>query len=264
MNKEQDNQELLIGKDWEGKQILIHDMDHHKAEHIDIQAVLNDTLDKLDNIEKIEIFMTFLNFTTKALSLYLVLNYYDTVFKFDSLLLFSYLLYALLELVAFGASFAVVLSARIISAVLGVNVFYLDSFIYIPILYSVFKFCFVVTFLVQSITVVIFSKLILMVGEKVSSLSKYIDTNRIFKILAPENWQKSYQFTRNLLYQVLNIFEELNPEYKEYIQRGYKYQKQMIELKEDIQWAKDLNKTSIIENDDVQDNPSLNQQSLVI
>lgn len=118
--------------------------------------MLNDTLDKLDKIEKIEIFMTFLNFTTKALSLYLVLIYYDTVFKFDTLLLFSYLLYALLELVAFGAAFAVVLSARIISALLGVNVFYLgkkysynlDSFIYLPILYSVFKFCFVVTFLV--------------------------------------------------------------------------------------------------------------------
>lgn len=31
-------------------------------------------------IEKIEIFMTFLNFTTKALALYLVFVYFDTVF----------------------------------------------------------------------------------------------------------------------------------------------------------------------------------------
>ncbi|CAD8181297.1 unnamed protein product [Paramecium octaurelia] len=288
MNKEKDNQELLIGKDWEGNQIHIHNNDLHKAEYVDVQAMLNDTLDKLDKIEKIEIFMTFLNFTTKALCLYLVLIYYDTVFKYDSLLLFSYLLYALLELVAFGAAFAVVLSARIISALLGVNVFYLDSFIYLPILYSVFKFCFVVTFLVQSLTVVIFSKfshwifplvliaslfvtlilqvsrLILMVGGKVSSISKCFDTNWIFKILAPENWQKSYQLTRNMLYQFLNIFEELNPEYKEFIQKGYKYQKQVIELKEDIQWAKDFIKRSIIENNDVPGNPSSNKQSLVI
>lgn len=89
--------------------------------------MLNDTLEKLDRIEKIEIFMTFLNFTTKALALYLVFVYYDTVFVNDSLLLFSYLLYSLLELVAFGAAFAVVLSARIISAMLGVNVFYLGN-----------------------------------------------------------------------------------------------------------------------------------------
>jgi hypothetical protein len=71
--------------------------------------------------------MTFLNFTTKALALYLVLVYFDTVFINDSLLLFSYLLYSLLELVAFGAAFAVVLSARIISALMGVNVFYLGK-----------------------------------------------------------------------------------------------------------------------------------------
>ncbi|CAK74300.1 unnamed protein product (macronuclear) [Paramecium tetraurelia] len=298
MNKEKDNQELLIGKDWEGNQIHIHHNDLHKAEYVDVQAMLNDTLDKLDKIEKIEIFMTFLNFTTKALSLYLVLIYYDTVFKYDSLLLFSYLLYALLEVVAFGAAFAVVLSARIISALLGVNVFYLDSFIYLPILYSVFKFCFVVTFLVQSLTVVIFSKfshwvfplvlvqeaieilkqiaslfvtlilqvsrLILMVGGKVSSISKCFDTNWIFKILAPENWQKSYQLTRNMLYQFLNIFEELNPEYKEFIQKGYKYQKQVIELKEDIEWAKDFIKRSIIENNDVPGNTTSNRQSLAV
>ncbi|CAD8098276.1 unnamed protein product [Paramecium sonneborni] len=288
MKKEKDNQELLIGKDWDGNQIDIDNEDLHKAEYIDVQAMLNDTLDKLDKIEKIEIFMTFLNFTTKALALYLVLIYYDTVFKYDSLLLFSYLLYALLEVVAFGAAFAVVLSARIISALLGVNVFYLDSFIYFPILYSVFKFCFVVTFLVQSLTVVMFSKfshwifplvlitslfvtlilqvsrLILMVGGKVSSITKCFDTNWIFKILAPENLQKSYQFSRNLLFQLLNIYEELNPEYKEFIQKGYKYQKQVIELKDDIQWAKDFIKRSIIEHNDVQGNSFSNKQSLVI
>jgi hypothetical protein len=108
------------------------------------------------------------------------------VFASDTLLLFSYLLYALLELVAFGAAFAVVISARIISALLGVNVFYLgeilfivDSFIYLPMLYSIFKFCFVVTFLVQSLTVVIFAKfshwifpfvLVVLIIIKISSL----------------------------------------------------------------------------------------------
>lgn len=36
MNKEKDNQELLIGKDWEGNQIHIHHDDIHKAEYLDV------------------------------------------------------------------------------------------------------------------------------------------------------------------------------------------------------------------------------------
>lgn len=37
MNKEKDNQEqLLIGKDWEGNQIHLHNDELHKAEYIDV------------------------------------------------------------------------------------------------------------------------------------------------------------------------------------------------------------------------------------
>lgn len=102
--------------------------------------------------------MTVLNFASKTVALYLVFVHFETVFSRNTLLLFSYLLYALLELVAFASAITFVVLAKVVHFVLQINVYYLDDFICLPILYTVFKFCFVVTFLVQSITLIMFAR----------------------------------------------------------------------------------------------------------
>ena len=54
--------------------------------------------------------------------MYLVYVNFTTVFLPNTLLLFSYLLYAFLEFAAFGASIALIFASRIIRIILRVNV----------------------------------------------------------------------------------------------------------------------------------------------
>ena len=69
--------------------------------------------------------------------MYLVYVNFTTVFLPNTLLLFSYLLYAFLEFAAFGASIALILASRIIRIILRVNVIIniLDSYIQLIVLY---------------------------------------------------------------------------------------------------------------------------------
>ena len=66
--------------------------------------------------------MVLLNYFTKGFFMYLVYVNFTTVFLPNTLLLFSYLLYAFLEFAAFGASIALILASRIIRIILRVNV----------------------------------------------------------------------------------------------------------------------------------------------
>ena len=56
--------------------------------------------------------MTFMNYFTKAWAIYLVIMEFE-VFSQNTLLLFSYLLYAFLEVVAMGAAFSIVIVAKV-------------------------------------------------------------------------------------------------------------------------------------------------------
>ena len=81
--------------------------------------------------------MVLLNYFTKGFFMYLVYVNFTTVFLPNTLLLFSYLLYAFLEFAAFGASIALILASRIIRIILRVNVIIkiIDSSIQLIVLY---------------------------------------------------------------------------------------------------------------------------------
>lgn len=122
-----------------------------------INDYIQSTLRKLDMVEKLKLLLTILNYGTKVSALILVILDFKE-FSRDTLLLFSYLLYSLLEAVALAAAFLIIMVARIINILFKVPTFYLSNMICLPILYHIFRLCFIVTFFVQSITLIIFAE----------------------------------------------------------------------------------------------------------
>lgn len=66
--------------------------------------------------------MTFMNYFTKVWAIYLIIVEYDT-FSQNSLLLFSYVLYAFLEVVAMAAALSIVLLAKVARFIFSLPVF---------------------------------------------------------------------------------------------------------------------------------------------
>jgi hypothetical protein len=86
----------------------------------DIGAVFEDTLHKLDTVQKLKLLFTFMNYFTKIWAVWLVVDDKDGVFRGNSLLTFSYMLYAFLELVAVGAAIIITLLAKFIKLIFGI------------------------------------------------------------------------------------------------------------------------------------------------
>ena len=108
-------------------------------------------------VQKVKMLLTLINYGTKIFALYSCYFEYE-IFSRNSLLLFSYLLYALLELVALASALAFIIIAKVINLVFQLHTYYMDSMICLPILYNVFRFCFIVTFFVQSVALFLFAE----------------------------------------------------------------------------------------------------------
>ena len=67
-----------------------------------------------------------MNYFTKIWAVYLVFSDKENVFSHNSLLTFSYILYAFLEAVAMIAAFSIIILAKIIKLLFGVQVFNID------------------------------------------------------------------------------------------------------------------------------------------
>jgi hypothetical protein len=92
---------------------LLRDSDFDEQVEIpDFGNLLDSTLSRLDTLQKLKILMTFMNYFTKIWAIYLVIVEYE-IFSKNSLLLFSYILYAFLEVVAMAAAFSIVLLAKV-------------------------------------------------------------------------------------------------------------------------------------------------------
>ena len=98
----------------------------HEAELLqlpDLGDLIDSTLSRLDTLQKLKILMTFMNYFTKVWAIYLVIVEYE-MFSQNSLLLFSYVLYAFLEVVAVAAAVSIILLAKVGRIIFQLPVFY--------------------------------------------------------------------------------------------------------------------------------------------